>query len=252
MDRFRRNSSTPWVFGHRGAGRSEASPGATSSKAAENTLASFALALAQGADGVELDARISGDGIAVVCHDADLTRTANCALAIHEASARDIVRASAAGGAPVPTLDETLDFLLGRHALINIEVKESPLASAVLWSSIGRCLRRHGRTRRAHILVSSFARSLLTTMASQSLGVGAAWLWEQDCLRVPRGSVAAALHPHESLIERRKLRRWRRSGRVVNAWTVNDGERVAELVDWGIDGLITDDVPLVRRTLART
>ncbi len=47
------------VIGHRGA--SAAHP--------ENTLEAFALALAQGADGVELDVRRTADGALALCHD---------------------------------------------------------------------------------------------------------------------------------------------------------------------------------------
>jgi glycerophosphoryl diester phosphodiesterase len=56
----------PLVIGHRGA----------SAHAPENTLAAFALALADGADGFEFDVRLAADGVPVVIHDADLSRTA--------------------------------------------------------------------------------------------------------------------------------------------------------------------------------
>src|SRR5215204_4501911 len=55
----------PVIFAHRGA----------SAHAPENTLAAFELALAQGADGIELDAKLSADGHVVVIHDATVDRT---------------------------------------------------------------------------------------------------------------------------------------------------------------------------------
>jgi glycerophosphoryl diester phosphodiesterase len=54
----------PLVIAHRGDSRS----------CPENTLAAFASAAAAGADGIELDVRLSADGIPVVCHDATLAR----------------------------------------------------------------------------------------------------------------------------------------------------------------------------------
>jgi glycerophosphoryl diester phosphodiesterase len=55
----------PTIFAHRGA----------SAHAPENTLAAFELAVAQGADGIELDAKLSADGHVVVIHDATVDRT---------------------------------------------------------------------------------------------------------------------------------------------------------------------------------
>src|SRR3990172_2336824 len=55
----------PTIFAHRGA----------SAHAPENTLAAFELALAQGAEGIELDAKLSADGHAVVIHDATVGTT---------------------------------------------------------------------------------------------------------------------------------------------------------------------------------
>ncbi len=61
------NLSHPIIFAHRGA----------STYAPENTLASFQLALSQGADAVELDAQLSADGQVVVIHDPTVDRTTN-------------------------------------------------------------------------------------------------------------------------------------------------------------------------------
>src|SRR5437016_11609398 len=58
-------STQPLIIGHRGA----------SAVAPENTLAAFARAIQDGADGIEFDVRLSRDGVPVVVHDATLQRT---------------------------------------------------------------------------------------------------------------------------------------------------------------------------------
>ena len=58
--------NVPLIIGHRGS----------SALAPENTMAAFALALEEGADGVEFDVRLARDGVPVVIHDATLERTA--------------------------------------------------------------------------------------------------------------------------------------------------------------------------------
>ena len=60
----------PLILGHRGAPYD----------APENTLASFARALEQGADGVELDVRRARDGVPVIIHDETLDRTSGARL----------------------------------------------------------------------------------------------------------------------------------------------------------------------------
>src|SRR5258708_24500986 len=79
-------SSRPLVFAHRGA----------SALAPENTLAAFDAGLTHGADGLELDVRLSRDGVAVVHHDATLERTTNLRGRIDEHTAAELARADAA------------------------------------------------------------------------------------------------------------------------------------------------------------
>src|SRR5512139_733767 len=59
--------SQPIIFAHRGA----------SAHAPENTLAAFELALAQQADAIELDVKLSADGQVIVIHDSSVDRTTN-------------------------------------------------------------------------------------------------------------------------------------------------------------------------------
>ena len=92
------------VFGHRG------SPGVP--RKGENTLASFRRAIADGADGIELDIRRSVDGRIIVIHDASPLPYAELRTAA------------------VPLLSDVLDEFAGR-CLINVEVKETGLAHNV-------------------------------------------------------------------------------------------------------------------------
>jgi glycerophosphoryl diester phosphodiesterase len=107
----------PLILAHRGACRA----------APENTLAAFRLAMDLGADGVELDVRLSADGDAVVHHDADLRRTAGRRERIAELRAAElagvVVRGAATQTTGIPTLRAVLDALPA-HAAVDIEIKE--------------------------------------------------------------------------------------------------------------------------------
>jgi glycerophosphoryl diester phosphodiesterase len=107
------------VVAHRGA----------SAREAENTLAAFELAIGAGADVVEFDVRITGDGQAVVMHDPDVGRTTGGTglvreLRLERVRALDIVLRNGSR-AQVPTLEEALAGCSGRVA-VDIEIKNIP------------------------------------------------------------------------------------------------------------------------------
>ena len=107
------------VVAHRGA----------SAREAENTAEAFDLAIEVGADAVEFDVRMTGDGHAVVMHDPDVVRTTDGAGLVRELSLaevralRIVLRDGTTAG--VPTLDEVLIACSGRVA-VDIEIKNIP------------------------------------------------------------------------------------------------------------------------------
>lgn len=119
MRRVQRTSA-PLIIAHRGA----------SADAPENTLAAFRLAIAQGADGLECDLRMSADGVIVISHDDALARTHDRPLRIGDATAAELAACN------VPTLADTLATVRGKLALINLELKES-IPPDILIATIG-------------------------------------------------------------------------------------------------------------------
>jgi glycerophosphoryl diester phosphodiesterase len=118
----------PLVVAHRGA----------SASAPENTLAAFALALEEGADGVEFDVRLAGDGVPVVIHDATLERTALRAGRVAAHTSRELGETDAGSWfnlkfpsaaresfarEGVPTLASVFELLRRRARVIYVEIK---------------------------------------------------------------------------------------------------------------------------------
>src|SRR5258705_3174798 len=108
----------PTIFAHRGA----------SAHAPENTLAAFELALAQGADGIELDAKLSADGHVVIIHDAAVDRTTDRQGRVKDMSLAELRSLDAGGffaeqyrGEKVPTLEEVFEAL-GKRMFVNVEL----------------------------------------------------------------------------------------------------------------------------------
>lgn len=109
------------VVAHRGASATEP----------ENTLAAFEAAIAAGADVVELDVRLSADGVPVVMHDATVSTTTDGSGFVHDLALAELKRLDASGGKgqrqEIPTLTEALDAI-GRFAGagVNLEIKNIP------------------------------------------------------------------------------------------------------------------------------
>ena len=234
----------PALFAHRGAHRREP----------ENTLEAFAEAVAEGADGVELDVRCCAGGTVVVAHDTDLRRLAGRPDEVAATPWPALARVALPRGRRVPRLDDALDLLLGAGRRVNVEVKGDVPDRRGLGVGVARLLARRRPAEREGIVLSTFDPVVLATLRARA-PVPVAFLFDARHTGIRRAALVAAalrpagLHPHEALCTPARVRRWRRMGRFVSAWTVNDPARARGLAALGVDALITDDVPALRAAL---
>lgn len=241
----------PVIFAHRGA----------SAHAPENTLPAFQLAVEQGADGIELDAKLSADGHVVVFHDARLERTTNGRGRLSAAALTDL-RSLDAGSffsaafrdARIPSLEEVFEALGGR-TLINVELTNYATPGDQLVQKVCDLVRKYGLQK--HVLFSSFFASNLRKAARQLPEVPRGLLALGGWLGAWARSFAfsfgdyAALHPQLRDVSAREVRRVHRLGRRVHVWTANTAEDILRLKSWGADGIFTDDPQLALKALGR-
>ncbi len=236
----------PFVFGHRGA----------SAHAPENTLPAFEQALAEGADGLEFDVKLSQDGRVVVMHDATLERTTDGRGRVNRHSLealRGLDAAAhfpaAAGRTQIPTLEEVLDRF-GRRTILNIELTNytSPLDALV--PRVLALVRRFGLQDR--VLLSSFFPQNLWLAGALAPRVYRGMLSEANALgRLVDGGLwrlgCQALHPHLDSVTPALVQAVHRRGGRVHVYTVNRPEDMRRLRDWGVDAIFTDDPALARK-----
>lgn len=222
----------PLVLAHRGARE----------RAPENTLEAFSVALAQGADGVELDVHHTADGALVVHHDAEAP-----GLGVLAHLASDEIRAARP---EIPTLVEALDVCAG--AIVNVEIKILPgdadfdayerTAELVVQTLMDR-----GRTDR--VIISSFSLATVDRVRELDAEIPTAFIvmfgmdpLEAVELCVERGH--GAVHPNLWLlgneVAAHVAERAHEHGLKANVWTVNDADEMRRLDAAGVDGLITD------------
>jgi glycerophosphoryl diester phosphodiesterase len=242
------------VFAHRGG----------SALAPENTLMAFERGISLGADGIELDVHLSQDGVVVVHHDRLLDRTTNLTGPIARRTAAELARADAAygfspdaafplrgSGVGIPTLMDVLSLFPGVLVVIEMKINSPRLADAVV-----EVVRRAGAVDR--VCLGSFgrmalrrARTLEPTIATSAAREEVRWALYRSWCRCPvtRAPYDGFQIPERAgrtvVTSRRFVADAHRAGLGVHVWTVDTTEAAARLLDWGVDGLITDRPDLV-------
>ena len=228
---------SPVIFAHRGA----------SAHAPENTLAAFELALQQGADAIELDVKLSADGIPVVIHDPTVDRTTDGSGTVSNLSLAALKELDAGEGQKIPTLDEVFSTVGGK-ILINVELTNYKTRDDQLVDKVVEVVKKHNLAEK--IIFSSFLPKNLTRAAELLPQTPRGLLalpnflgWFVRNILFKRGNYQA-LHPELRDARKKSIASTHHMGRRVHVWTVNKAEDMRRLADWGVDGIFTDDPEL--------
>jgi glycerophosphoryl diester phosphodiesterase len=230
--------------------------------APENTLPSFQQAIQKGADGVELDAKLTSDGHIIVIHDTTVDRTTDGKGRIQSFTLEAIRKLDAGSwfdkkfsGTKVPLLEEVFETV-GRDKLINIELTNYATPRDGLVVRVCKLIKQHGNQKQ--IIFSSFFASNLKIAAQVLPEVPRGLLTMPGLLGIWGRSFGfmfgdyQALHPHISNASREQMQRAHRLKRRVHVWTANTPEEVTQLKSWGVDGIFTDDPEVAVRALGRS
>ena len=244
--------SNPIIFAHRGA----------SAHAPENTLASFELALSQGADAIELDVNLSADGEVVIIHDSTVDRTTNGHGRVAQLSLTELRSLDAGSffsekyhGEKIPLLKEVFEAI-GKKIFINIELKNYAVPCDPLVDRVCALVKKHSMEKR--IIFSSFLASNLKKAKRLLPEVPCGLLtlkgWQGAWARSFGFSFGDydALHPYLTDVTKQQIVRVHRLKRRVHVWTVNQTEDMVRLHNWGVDGVYTDDPQLALRAMGRS
>jgi glycerophosphoryl diester phosphodiesterase len=236
--------SRPRIFAHRGlvyeGGRQVVD---------ENTIDSFELALAAGADYLETDLQLTKDGIAVLFHDSDLSRLVGSKKSISSLTLGELKLVKLPFGGTIPTLQEALEKF--PSAKINLDFKtpstESPgmavISAAgaherVLVSSFSESSRVRALAHSPVPITSSAGSSkVLASYALARLNLTAqlaASLADVQALQIPTRMYGIDFtHPRfvETVLNQNK---------EIHYWTVNDPNEMVSLFALGAHGIVTD------------
>ncbi len=237
------DAPTPLAFAHRGG----------AAQGDENSMAAFARSVQLGYRYIETDVHASADGVAVVFHDDDLTRMTGRPGRVRDLRWSDLAGIRVGGQPVIPRLDEVLDAW--PRVRFNIDVKDDAGVDPTV-----EVVRRAGALER--VLLASFSdgrtarmrAALGPTLATSPGTRGVARLWAAS--RTGRGAgrrastLAAAQVPVRQgpvrVVDERFVRYAHRLGLQVHVWTIDAPDRMHELLDLGVDGIMTDRIDVLR------
>ncbi len=232
------------ILAHRGA----------SAEAPENTMAAFDLALRQGADGIELDVRLSADGVPMVIHDARLDRTTTGVGRVDELSSRELRRLDAGSrfnerhparakarfrGQRIPLLAEVLAWMKEGGCVAYVELKRNRGRSGIE-EKVLKAIQDAGLTDK--VVVISFYPPALERMRELDNGIALGLDCTRPLLAIRRAESAGArvVLPLGALVTSQFVRRAHAQGLQVAPWGAESPRAWRRLLGLGVDALITN------------
>jgi len=222
----------------------------------ENSMAAFARAVELGYRYLETDVQVTADEVLVVFHDDRLDRVTDRPGEIGSLTWREVGAARIGGTDPIPLFAEVLASW--PDVCVNVDPKSDRSVGPLV-----RTIRGAGALDR--VCVGSFsdhrlrrARAALGPRLCTSMGPGevlrlrlAAWgLVPRSA--VPSGPACAQIPVRRGVVplaERRMLSCAHELGLPVHVWTVNDPVQMHDLLELGVDGIVSDDIVALRAVL---
>lgn len=230
---------SPLIIGHRGA----------SALAPENTLAAFARALDDGAQGIELDVRLASDGVPVIIHDPSLRHTGGRKGHVSGFSSRELAQTDVGSWfnrthqgmarlqyakQTVPTLDDYFRFLSNQpnqNAITYVELKTVKRKSSnrELVAAVIKAINSRQFQRRVVVISFNLSAVQLVKELSPVIRTGALFSPRQRATRSFRSLIATArasgadeILLHHLIATRRLLKAAHEAQLIPVVWTVDD------------------------------
>lgn len=235
--------------------------------APEGTMAAFENASSLGVDVFEYDTHITSDGQLVVIHDETVDRTTNGSGKVNEMTLEDVQMLDAGynfvdeegkysfrdKGVYIPTVEEMFQKYPNMRHLIELKDTNAPELHEDVIQELWRLIQEYNME--DHVMVGSFTHSMNERFEEVSWGkipIGAG----EDAVRdfatkhvaylngLASSSVDSLQLPTESdgfdLTTKNLIQSAKKRGMSVYYWTINDKDKMRELVDKHVDGIMTD------------
>ena len=248
---------SPLIIGHRGA----------SAVAPENTLASFARAFRDGADGIELDVRLARDGVPVVIHDGTVPHTGLRKRRVARTTS-DKLRRTDIGSwfnrayrqlarleytrQTIPTLDDVFRLLANqpsKELIVYVELKAGRVREKndELAAAVVELVNHHQLQRRVVVISFNLRTVAKIKELDSSIRTGALFGPRQRAMKSTRQIIAAAIAGgasevllHHRIVTKRIIDAAHASKLMAVVWTVDDPRWLARARSLQMSAIITN------------
>lgn len=222
----------PRIVAHRGAGK----------LAPENTLAALRLGASLGFRGAEFDVMLAGDGTAVLIHDETTERTTGVKGEVARLSFAELEKLG------IPSFEDAAQLCRRLRIWANVEIKPAAGHERATGDVVAKLARELWKGSALQPLLSSFSIEALDAARAAAPQASLGLLvdevpadWQASAARLGCVSV----HCNHARLEQRVAREIRAAGYGLLCWTVNEPARARELVSWGGDCLVTDNLEAI-------
>ncbi|UUX52111.1 glycerophosphodiester phosphodiesterase [Nisaea acidiphila] len=233
------------LVGHRGI----------AAEAPENTLTGFRLAAEAGFSWVEFDVMLSADDVPMLHHDEELGRTNDGSGPLCAETAAALKRLDAGAwfdkgfsGERIPTFEEAISCCRALGLAMNVEIKPAAGHEIRTAEIVAETLNALCPDLTERIVVSSFVPDCLKVAKEKAPDFYRGYLCESlaDGWRQAAEELGCvSVHPNHRPLNEAAVAAIRQAGFKTLTYTVNDPERAATLIAWGVDAVITDEPSLV-------
>ncbi|MDO4550726.1 MAG: glycerophosphodiester phosphodiesterase family protein [Planctomycetia bacterium] len=217
----------------------------------ENTMIAMKAGIEVGADGNEMDVRLSADGIPFLIHDDSLKRYTGeqinpCKLTIKELQTRDVGshKSAAFKGEPIPTLDEIIAIHVGTKTIPVIELKQDGMEAQTL-----EVLKKYNMVKKSVII--AFSANACKKMRELEPDIFIAWLsqckknepldvYAERIIRTCKDCNINAVDMQHGEVNREIVEKLHSAGLTVLCWTVDQPERMRQCIAAGVDSITTN------------
>ncbi len=240
--------------------------------APENTLPAFRRGLEAGADILEMDVHHTADARLVVIHDFSVDRTTDGSGAVDSLTLAQLQELDAgyhwrdaSGSYPyrgrgirIPTLQEVFEAFPEQRMVVELKPSDAVVArdlcsalsacgtaESVVVASFHYSALRAFRAACPEVATSASSREATVYWLLHAIGLSKLYSPAFNVLQMPMRARSL------QLITPRFVRKARARGLPVEVWTINDDQAMVELLDLGVDGIMTDRPDLLRQVLRR-
>jgi len=236
----------PKVIGHRGA----------KAYAPENTLASIHTAADLGIEWVEVDVKLTKDGVAVLFHDDTLERCTSGSGLVAETNYADIAELDAGSwfaesfmNEKVPTLEEALNVIIDLGLGVNLEIKPCPGREVETAEVMLDVATRLWPENVAPPLISSFSHVSLEATYDMMPDWPRGLLMDEYLAQwkdIAEHMEVSTININGNTVTEAQVAEYLSYRKPVLAYTINDPAKAAELMRWGVASVFSDCPDVIR------